>query len=55
MYWERLNPAERVNDIRQLRHPINLRLFNWRVPALVKLLHGSNEMGGFDEASELGL
>ena len=32
LYCERLNPAERVNDI---RHPINLRLFNWRVPALV--------------------
>ena len=29
---ERLNSAERVNDI---RHPINLRLFNWRVPAQV--------------------
>ena len=32
LYCERLNPAERVNDI---RHPINLRLFDWRVPALV--------------------
>ena len=50
IYRERLNPAERVNDI---RHPINLRLFNWRVPARVKVLHGSNEMGGFDEASEV--
>ena len=35
---EQLNPAERVND---LTHPINLRLFNWRVPALVKRCHDS--------------
>ena len=32
IYRERLNAAERVNGI---RHLINLRLFNWRVPALV--------------------
>ena len=30
-YGERLNTAERVNDI---RHPINLQLFDWRVTAL---------------------
>ena len=29
---ERLNPAERLTD---MRHPINLRLSNWRVPALI--------------------
>ena len=32
IYRKRLNPAERINDV---RHPINLRLFNWRVvPAI---------------------
>ena len=37
IYRERLNPAERINpaeQINDIRHPINLRLFNWRVPAL---------------------
>ena len=32
IYRERINSAERVNDI---RHPINLRFFYWRVTALV--------------------
>ena len=39
IYRERLNPAERVNDI---GHPINLRLFNWRVPALLETQKSSN-------------
>ena len=35
IYDERFKPAERVND---QRHSINLRLFDWRIPALVKYL-----------------
>ena len=35
MYREPLNPAERKNEI---RHPINLRLSNWRVQALVVVI-----------------
>ena len=37
IYREQLNPAERVNDI---RHPINLQLFNWRVPAPARSTDG---------------
>ena len=39
IYREQLNPVERVNHI---RHPINLRLFNWRVSALITT--DNNEM-----------
>ena len=35
IYDERLKSAERVND---QRHLTNLRLFDWRIPALVKYL-----------------
>ena len=40
IYDERLNSAERVND---KRHPINLRLFDWRIPALVKIPKGGGQ------------
>ena len=35
IYDERLKSAKRVND---QRHLTNLRLFDWRIPALVKYL-----------------